>query len=74
MRRKPDLFEFPNLDASSLAALAELRERFQQLAKQIEGIGLGPTRPISLAMTKLEESYMWTVRAISHAQREEHGE
>ena len=64
-------FEFSRFDASSLAALAELRERFQRLGRQIECIG--PGRPTNLAMSKLEECYMWTVKAVTDAQRKEPG-
>jgi hypothetical protein len=70
-RAKPSRFEFSKFDASSLAALAELRDHFQRLGRLIDGIG--PSRPTSLAATKLEETYMWSVRAIGEAQQKENG-
>jgi hypothetical protein len=71
VKRDKPRFEFSKFDASSLAALAELRDHFQRLGRLIDGIG--PSRPTSLAATKLEETYMWSVRAIGEAQQKENG-
>lgn len=64
-------FDHTEFDASSEAALNELRKEFEKLRQLIEGIG--PARPTSLALTKLDECYMWTVGAIADAQRKEPG-
>ena len=61
-----DRFDYVEFDASSQNASDDLRQRFQKIEELI--VGLGPGRSVALALTHLEECYMWVGKSIRDAQ------
>lgn len=55
-------FDYVRYDDQSTATQAEFKVTFEAVAAKIETLGAG--RPKSLALTKLEEAYMWVGKAI----------
>lgn len=55
-------FDYVKYDEPTAAVQAGFKEAFSNLAKAIEG--LPHSRPGMLALTKLEESYMWIGKAL----------
>lgn len=56
-------YDYVRYDEDSTANQNHLREKVEELTEEIETI-LQPGRAKSLAMTKLEECYMWIGKAI----------
>lgn len=53
-------------NARTQADCDDLRYQFDCLIEKVEA--LGPSRPGSLALTKLEEAFMWTGKALRDRQ------
>ena len=64
-------FDYVAYDATAKELQANFKTLFEVLAKALEE--LGPNRPTSLALTALEESYMWVGKAIRDNQIERNG-
>lgn len=64
-------FDYVAYDPPAVVKQAELKEGFTILARLVER--LGPSRAQSLALTKLEEAYMWVGKAIRDEQAARNG-
>ena len=56
-------FNYVQLTEDQIKVMQELREQYAALYEKLEG--LEPSRGLSLAKTKLEESNMWINKAIT---------
>ena len=65
-------FDYVAYDELSKELQAKAKDMFTLLADAIQE--LGPNRPTSLALTALEEAYMWVGKAIRDNQIERNGE
>ncbi len=59
-------FKYNTPTRTQLAKLTAMRHAYTELEQAIEHEGLQPSRALSLALTKLEESAMWLNKAITH--------
>jgi len=59
-------FDYIKYDDATAETQARYKEAFSELSEAIEA--LGPGRPQSVALTKLEESYMWVGKALRDQQ------
>lgn len=59
-------FDYVKYDETTAAIQAGFKETFENLSEAIEA--LPPGRAQSLALTKLEESYMWVGKALRDKQ------
>jgi hypothetical protein len=65
-------FDFVKFDAESIESVAEIKVIFEDLEDEIED-RLPEGRAKSLAMTRLEEAYMWVGKAIRDSQIDRNG-
>lgn len=64
-------FDYVQFDEKQTVDAAELKLTFSILAARVEQLGQG--RAQSLALTKLEEAYMWCGKALRDIQIAENG-
>lgn len=68
---KPGRFDYVKYDENTAAIQASFKDGFEKLAGSIDL--LGPGRAVSLALTKLEEAYMWIGKALRDRQIDRNG-
>ncbi len=64
-------FDYVKYDEHSLALQIQFKDLFCQIEKELKAFD--PTRESSLAVTKLEESYMWIGKVIKNDQIKRNG-
>lgn len=58
-------FSYVKYDYAAIATQNEFKAEFEKLEDMLNHLSsFTPSRPISLALTKLEEAYMWVGKAI----------
>lgn len=68
---KSNRFDYVKFDENTAAIGATFKDGFTKIADSIDL--LGPGRAVSLALTKLEEAYMWVGKALRDRQIDRNG-
>lgn len=58
-------FQYVKPTEEQVQAMQEFRDKYETLAREIRDTFAEPSRGLSLALTKLEESAMWLNKAIT---------